>query len=126
LLTGVLFGLAPALRASRVDLNALLKGDAKGTAKSSSSAGRLPAAKILVIGQVALSFVLLIVMGLFLRSFQKLTQTKVGYDSEHLLQFSISPPKSYQAAAVNQLHQQLLERIRAIPGVRNASLSVTG
>jgi predicted permease len=126
LLTGVLFGLAPALRASRVDLNALLKGDAKGTATSSSSAGRLPAAKILVIGQVALSFVLLIVMGLFLRSFQKLTQTKLGYDSEHLLQFSIAPPKGYQGAAVNQFHKQLLERLQAIPGVRSASLSLSG
>jgi len=126
LLTGVLFGLAPALRAARVDLNALLKGDAKGTVKSSSPGGRLPAAKILVIGQVALSFVLLIVMGLFLRSFQKLTQTKLGYDSEHLLQFSIAPPKGYQGAAVNQFHQQLLERLNAIPGVRGASLSLSG
>jgi len=126
LLTAVLFGLAPAMRASRVDLNALLKGGAKGTTGRGPQAGRIPAAKILVIGQVALSFVLLIVMGLFLRSFQKLTQTKVGYDSEHLLQFSISPPKSYQGAAVNQLHQQLLERVRAIAGVRSASLSLTG
>jgi predicted permease len=126
LLTGVLFGLAPALRALRVDLNALLKGDAMGTAKSSSPAGRLPAAKILVIGQVALSFVLLIVMGLFLRSFQRLAQTKLGYDSEHLLQFSIAPPKSLQGAAVNQFHKQLLERLHAIPGVRSASLSLSG
>ncbi|HVS81350.1 MAG TPA: ABC transporter permease [Pyrinomonadaceae bacterium] len=126
LLTGVLFGLAPAMRASRVDLNALLKEGAKGTTGSSSQAGRLPAAKILVVGQVALSFVLLIVMGLFLRSFQKLTQTRMGYDSEHLLQFSIAPPKGYQGAAVNQLHKRLLERIRAIPGVRSASLSLSG
>ena len=126
LLTGVLFGLAPALRAARVDLNALLKGDAKGTVKSSSPGGRLPAAKILVIGQVALSFVLLIVMGLFLRSFQKLAQTKLGYDSEHLLQFSIAPPKRYQGAAVNQFHKLLLERLNAIPGVRGASLSLSG
>src|SRR5437870_1399450 len=126
LLTGVLFGLAPALRAARVDLNALLKGDAKGTVRNNSPAGRLPAAKILVIGQVALSFVLLIVMGLFLRSFQKLAQTKLGYDSEHLLQFSIAPPKGYQGAAVNQFHKLLLERLNAIPGVRGASLSLSG
>ena len=126
LLTGVLFGLAPALRAARVDLNALLKGDAKGTVRSSSPSGRLPAAKILVIGQVVLSFVLLTVMGLFLRSFQKLAQTKLGYDSEHLLQFSIVPPKGYQGAAVNQFHKQLLERLQAISGVRNASLSLSG
>jgi predicted permease len=126
LLTAVLFGLVPALRASRMDLDALLKSAAKGTMGSGPQIGRLPVAKVLVIGQVALSFVLLIVMGLFLRSFQKLTQTKVGYDSEHLLQFSIAPPKGYQGAAVNQLHRQLLERIRAVPGVRSASLSVSG
>ncbi len=86
----------------------------------------MPAAKILVIGQVALSFLLLIVMGLFLRSFQKLAQTKLGYDSEHLLQFSIAPPKRYQGAAVNQFHKLLLERLNAIPGVRGASLSLSG
>jgi predicted permease len=126
LVTAGLFGLVPALRASRVDLNGLLKGVAKGTTGSGSQGGRVSAAKILVIGQVALSFVLLIAMGLFLRSFQKLTQTKVGYDSEHLLQFSISPPKTYQGAAVNQFHQQLLERIRTVPGVRSASLSLSG
>src|SRR3989442_8428175 len=126
LLTGLLFGLAPALRAARVDLNALLKGDAKGTVRNNSPAGRLPAAKILVIGQVALSFVLLLVMGLFLCGFQKLAHTQVGYDSEHLLQFSIAPPKGYQGAAVNQFHKQLLERLQAIPSVRSASLSLSG
>jgi predicted permease len=125
LLTAVLFGLGPAMRASRADLNGLLKGSAKGTT-GISPAGRVPTAKILVIGQVALSFVCLITMGLFLRSFQNLSHTNVGYDSEHLLQFSVSPTKSYQGVAVDQLHQQLLERFRAIPGVRGASLSLTG
>ena len=125
LLTAVLFGLGPAIRASRADLNGLLKGSAKGTT-GISTAGRVPTARILVIAQVALSFVLLITMVLFLRSFQNLTHTKVGYDSQHLLQFGVSPPKTYRGAAIDQLHQQLLERFRAIPGVREASLSLTG
>jgi predicted permease len=124
--TAVLFGLAPAIGACRVDLNGLLKGAAKGITTSALQTSRAPATKILVIGQVALSFVLLIAMGLFLRSFQKLTRTNVGYDREHLLQFSISPPKSYQGATVDQFHRQLLERVRAVAGVQSASLSLTG
>src|SRR5262245_1607371 len=118
-LTGILFGLAPAFRASRIDVNAALKGGARGAAGGGASTGRAPAGKILVAGQVALSLVALIVAGLFARSFQKLTQVEMGYDGAPLLQFNTFPPRP---EAANQFHKELLERLRAIPGVRGASL----
>ena len=125
-LTGILIGLVPALRAVRVDLNLALKGTSKGTVSGVRQGRRIPIGKTLVVGQVALSLVSLIVAGLLVHSFQKLTHVEPGYDSEHILQFGISPsPDNYQGSA-DQLHKELLERIRLIPGVRGASLSLTG
>jgi predicted permease len=125
-LTGILFGLVPAFRAARVDLNSVLKGNAKGTVGGATQRGRVSAGKVLVVGQVSLSVVLLIVAGLFVHSLQKLAQVEPGYDSDHLLQFAVSPnPDNYQGRP-DQLHKEVLERIRAIPGVRDASLSLSG
>src|SRR5262249_14705987 len=81
---------------------------------------------------VALSLLLLIVAGLFVHSFQKLTRVNLGYDRDRLLQFEVAPePGIYRSAdeartAATQLHQQLLERIKSIPGVAGASLSFNG
>jgi predicted permease len=121
-LTGILFGLAPALRAARVDVHAALKGGARGSAGGGANRGRLVAGKILVVGQVALSLFSLIIGGLFARSFQKLTQIELGYDGAQILQFNLSP----NPATANHLHKELLDRLRAIPGVRGASLSLSG
>ena len=126
MLTGILFGLVPALRATRVDLNTILKGTAKGTVGGVSQRSGVTVGKSLVVGQVALSLVALIAAGLLVHSFQKLTHVELGYDSDHLLQFGTYPsPDNYQGPA-NQLHKQLLERIQAIPGVAGASLSLSG
>jgi predicted permease len=127
LLAGILFGLAPAIRATRLDLNAALRGSATGTMASNAPSGRLPAAKILVVGQVALSFTLLIAAGLLMRSFQKLTHLNPGYDRDHLLLVSIYPePSDFKGAALTQLDRRLLERLRAVPGVTGATLSSRG
>ena len=125
-LTGILFGLVPALRAARVNLNSVLKGSVKGTIAGASQRGRMSAGKILVVGQVSLSVVLLIVAGLFVHSFQKLVQVEPGYDSDHLLQFAVGPSPDNYKGSPDQLHKEMLERIRTIPGVRSASLSLTG
>jgi len=123
MLTGILFGLTPAFRASRVDVNAALKGGARGVTGGGANSGRAPAGKILVVGQVALSLVALIVAGLFVHSFRKLTRIEPGYDGAQLLQFNVTPPRP---DAANQFHKELIERLRAIPGVRGASLSLSG
>ncbi|MGH9940115.1 MAG: FtsX-like permease family protein, partial [Blastocatellia bacterium] len=126
ILTGILFGLAPAFRAARVDVHAALKGGARGAAGGGANSGRAPAGKILVVGQVALSLVSLIVAGLFAHSFQNLTRIELGYDSAQLLQFNISPNRDNYSGAADRLHRELLDRLRAIPGVRGASLSLSG
>ena len=127
LVTGVLFGLAPAYRASRVDLNDVLKGTSRGVVGGTARKGRAPIGKVLVVGQVALSLLLLIVAGLFVRSFQKLSDVNLGYDRDHLVVFGVNPkPAGYQGAAGTQVLQEMLDRLRAIPGVRGATLSDNG
>ncbi|HET9309351.1 MAG TPA: ABC transporter permease [Candidatus Sulfotelmatobacter sp.] len=126
-LTGVLFGLVPALRAGRVDLSSVLKGTSRTVAGAVTHGGRVPVGKTLVVVQVALSVVLLSVAGLFVRSFQKLVTVQLGYDRDHLLFFSINPLSyGYKGAEVPQLYTDMLARIVAIPGVRGASFSDNG
>lgn len=127
LLTGVLFGLAPAYRASRVDLNDVLKGTSRGVVGGTARKGRAPIGKVLVVGQVALSLLLLIVAGLFIRSFQKLSDVNLGYDRDHLLVFSVFPRTAgYEGAAGTEVLKEMLDRLRLIPGVRGATLSDNG
>ena len=127
LLTGILFGLAPALRASRVDLNSVLKGTARAVIGGAGQGARAPIGKILVVGQVAFSLLLLIVAGLFVHSFQKLSQVQLGYDHDHLLLFGIDPVESgYKGPAIAGMYKALMENIRVIPGVRGVTLSQNG
>jgi len=126
-LTGILFGLAPALRAARVELNSVLKATARGFSGGSSRPGRMPTGNVLVVAQVALSLLLLVVAGLFVRSFRNLSQTNLGYDRDHIVQFDTNAVTyGYQRAEVIPLYDQILQRLRAIPGVRGASLSDNG
>ena len=121
LLAGVLFGLAPAWRATRVDLNPALKDGARG----SDAGSRLGLGKTLVVVQVALSLLLLIGAGLFARSLGKLKSLDAGLNRENVLLVSTNPMMvGYQEGRqIADLYQRMLERIRAIPGVRSASLS---
>ncbi len=122
-LTGILFGLAPAFRAARVDLSSVLKGTSRSIASSGSQAGRVPVGKILVVAQVTLSLVLLVVAGLFLRSFQNLAAVQIGYDSDHLLLFGFSPLSyGFKGPRGARLLKDMIERLDAVPGVRSASL----
>ena len=126
-LTGILFGLAPAFRAMRVDLNSILKAASRGATASSSRPGRIPVGKVLVIAQVALSLLLLVVAGLFIRSFRNLSEVQLGYDRDHIIQFSgDATAYGYQQPEIIPLYKSMLERLNAIPGVRSASLSDNG
>src|SRR5579859_2066335 len=126
-LTGFLFGLAPALRAARVDLNSILKGTSRAVVGGTSQSGRVPVGKILVVAQVAISLVLLIVAGLFVHSFQRLAKVQLGYDRDHLLLFEVDPLESgYKGPAIAQLYKNLLANIQAVPGVRGATVSING
>jgi predicted permease len=116
-MTGILFGLAPALRATKVDLTSALKDGAGQTGYSRS---RL--SKGLVVAQVAISLVLLVGAGLFVRTLRNLTRGDLGFNRENLLLFEVSPGEmGYEGERLANLYQQLLERIDATPGVRSAT-----
>jgi len=127
LFTGILFGLIPALRATRLDLNLVLRGAARSISGAEHGGRRLPMGKILVGTQVAISLLLLVTAGLFVRSLQKLAEVPLGYDAEHLLLFGMNPlSDGYQQTTIPPLFDQLLAKIKTIPGVRSASLSENG
>jgi predicted permease len=119
MLTGLLFGLAPALRATRVDLNSALKENSRGSKGSLSVLG-----KSLVIAQVSVSLVLLIGAGLFIRTLHNLQNVSLGFNAENLLIFRIDPrAKGYGAEQTAPLYQRICERVEAVPGVRSATIS---
>ncbi|HKY03949.1 MAG TPA: ABC transporter permease [Blastocatellia bacterium] len=119
ILTGVLFGLAPALRATRVDPSPALK-DSSGSVTRARS--RL--SKALLVTQVALSLLLLIGAGLFVRTLQNLESVDLGFNSRNLLVFKMDPTlNGYKGERLASLYQQLKERIETIPGVESVSLS---
>jgi predicted permease len=119
LLTSFLFGLAPALRATRLDLTSSLKEGIGGGTGSS----RLAPHKLLIVTQVALSLFLLVGAGLFLRSLRNLKDIDVGFDRKNLILFSLNTPSGYTLAQRMNLYQQALERLEALPGASAASLA---
>ena len=117
ILTGILFGLAPAWRASREDPAAVLQQNARSLG---SGAGKL--SKALIITQVALSMVLLLGAGLFVRSFQRLRSLDLGFQKESVLEISLNPrPGGYKNLDLNSYHKQLLARVSSLPGVDSVS-----
>ena len=120
ILTGLIFGVLPALRASRIEPAAVLKEEAK-TATGGATKGRLINA--LVVGQIALSLLLLICAGLFIRSFINAQQFNPGFNSEHVLLASYDLfPSGYSEAAGIQFNRQLLGRLARLPGVRSVTI----
>jgi predicted permease len=124
LVTGVVFGLLPALRASRPDPWSTLKDTAGAVA---GAGGSLFLRKGLVTAQVALSFLLLFGAGLFVRSLQNLKTTDTGVALDNLVTFQLAPALSgYDDARTGQFYRELLDRLRAAPGVKSAGLAAVG
>ena len=120
-LTGVIFGLVPALRASRVDLWETLKVT---VGSITGGSGSLFLRKGLVTAQVALSFLLLFGAGLFVRSLQNLQKTDTGVALDNLVAFQLSPALSdYDTPRAMALYQRLQERLRSSPGVKSAAFA---
>jgi predicted permease len=119
--TGVIFGLLPALRASRPDPWTTLK-DTMGSI--AGTGGSLFLRKGLVTAQVALSFLLLFGAGLFVRSLQNLKTTDTGVVLDNLVTFQVSPAlNGYDGPRAVQFYAQLLDRLRSAPGVQSAALA---
>jgi len=121
LLTGIVFGLLPALRASRPDPWVTLKDTVGSIA---GSGGSLFLRKGLVTAQVALSFLLLFGAGLFVRSLQNLQGTDTGVTLDNLVTFQLSPAlNGYDGPRAGQFYDNLLERLNSAPGVTSAGIA---
>jgi predicted permease len=120
LLTGILFGLAPALRGTRVDPGPAMKEGARNATQSSRVLDRL-----LVTTQVALSVVLMIGAGLFVRTLQNLWSVNMGYERDNVLMFSVDAKLAgYPPDRGATVYREILQRLQALPDVRSASASI--
>jgi len=117
ILTGLVVGVVPALRAASGDLNAILRGGGRGVVGTPQRL-RTP----LVVAQVAGSLMLLIIAGLFVRSLGAARQTNLGFNPSHVINLSMDPREiGYTAAQSREFYRTLMERVRALPGVLSVS-----
>ncbi len=117
---GILFGLAPALKTSKLDLEAALKEGSRGSTGTHSRAQ-----SSLVTVQMALALVLLAGAGLLFRTIRQLSQVNPGFDVQHVITFQVglSPSVTQTASRTRAAYQQLVERIRQIPGIEAADIT---
>jgi len=119
LVTGMLFGLVPALQATRPSLVPALKGEAP------AGGSRARMSRPLVIAQVALSLILLVCAGLFVRNLRAAATLEKGFTSDNLLLASVDPGlNGYNRARIDDFYRRLLARLRDMPGVRAAALGM--
>jgi predicted permease len=120
LLTSVIFGLAPALSASRINLVAVVKG----AGGSSLGAGRLSMRNLLVVAQIAVSVVVLVCAGLFLRSLRNVQTADLGFNIENLVSMQLDPELlGYKAEEGKRFYAELARRAASLPGVDSATVA---
>jgi predicted permease len=123
-LTGLLFGLAPGFRGTRVDLTPALKESASSLPGSATGPGGFRLGSALVIAQVALSIVVLIGAGLLVRTIENLRSINPGFDVRNLLLFEVEPGRlGYQNVEIEHLFSEMRSRLSAIPGVDSVAYS---
>ena len=123
LLTSLVFGCVPVWQAMRTDVNGALKD----ASRSSTGRHKVWFGKALVVLQVALSTVLLMGAGLFVRTLMNLEHTPLGFRTDHMLMFKLNPPRTrYTDQQMLALYAQLEEKLASIPGVRSVTLSNIG
>jgi putative ABC transport system permease protein len=120
LVTGIVFGLVPALQSSKPDLNETLQESGRG-----SSGARHRTRSLLIVSEVALALMLLIGAGLTLKTFANLTRIDAGFDPTNLLTmtFSLSPVKYTESSRARAFYAQLEQRISSLPGVEAAAFT---
>jgi putative ABC transport system permease protein len=117
-LTGILFGLIPALKASRINLTQTLKEGSRSVAGGGGHRLR----RMIVVAEISLSLVLLVGAGLMMRSFLRLMRVDPGFDPHNVLTMKIQVPRSKykDGPAVANFYQQVIEKVQALPGVESA------
>jgi putative ABC transport system permease protein len=121
LFVGILFGFAPALRLSRIDLTAALKDGER----SSEGKGQTGVRNALVVSEVALAGILLPAAILLVQSFLHLTQVKPGFDPHDVLTFEIDSPPTKQDSQASRFFRQVVKRMSTVPGVISASAAAS-
>ncbi|HUA22042.1 MAG TPA: ABC transporter permease [Bryobacteraceae bacterium] len=120
ILTGIVFGLAPAAVTAGGDLNSALRSTSRG---ASANRARSRMRDVLVVSQIACCVVLLTGAGLLLRSFARLLEVNPGFRTDHLLTMRIAPsPVRYSGSKLGQFYRQILDRLSALPGVQSAGV----
>ena len=121
LLTGLIFGLAPALQASRSDQSEGLKEGSRGNA---GGARTKRVRGLLMVAEIAMSFMLLVGAGLLIKSFLHLREVKPGFNADNVLtmRISVPPGKFSQGEPRNQFFQQAIDRIHSLPGVQSVGM----
>ena len=124
IVTGIIFGIAPALQATHQPVQRSLNDEARGT---TGSARTRSLRSTLVVAETALALVLLVAAGLLLRSFSTLTRVSPGFNHENLLlvNLPLSPQKYGDAVRRNALVEEIVGRVRALPGVEGAAITTT-
>jgi macrolide transport system ATP-binding/permease protein len=122
--TGIIFGLLPALRSTRMDLNATIKASDQGPGKPGFWRGRLAGRNILVSVQLVLCVVLLVASGMFVRGFNAARKMDPGFRIDHLLLVSFNASLiRYDEAKSRLFYKALIDRVRELPGVTDATLA---
>jgi macrolide transport system ATP-binding/permease protein len=124
LVTGVLFGLAPAMQSTRVDVVSALKETRAGRPSTRHSFGRISLSHVLVVGQIAISLLMLVAAGLFVHTLSNLQSIELGFNRQNVLLFQLDARKAgHKDPEIATFYADLRKRFGAIPGVRSASLS---
>ena len=122
-LTGVLFGLAPAIQSTRVDVIPALK-EARAGEQVRRSFLHVSLSQVLVVSQIAISLLMLVAAGLFVRTLSNLQKVDLGFNRENLLLFQLNARQAgHQDADIATFYSDLQKRFSGIPGVRSATLS---
>ena len=117
--TGLLFGLAPAIQASNPDVNKALKESSRRNSGSFRGSGLR---NLLVVSEVAVALLLLVGAGLMTKSFFRLQQVKPGFEATNLVSMNLAlPTQKYRRQQVNVFYDQLIERVRNLPGVKSVA-----
>jgi len=124
LMTGVIFGLAPALQATRVDLISVLKATRADRLRPLVMLQRIRPGNLLVAFQIAVAVIMTVAAGLFVRTLLNLESVELGFDRHNVLLFQVDARKAgHQDPEIVDFYRDLRQRLSAIPGVRNATLS---
>jgi len=126
LLTGMLFGLAPAMQSTRLDLVAALKEARASGTRGQHSFWRISISQTLLVGQIALALLMLVAAGLFVRTLSNLESVELGFNRENVLLFQVDAQKAGRREPnIAPFYSDLRKRLASIPGVRHVSLAET-